>query len=99
MPSSGFYCVNEQRRENESKVRRETNDLRGLKKLWKLNVTENPIIIGSLETVRKGLEKENDGIKIQRKNEEDTTSIFFKLARIWRRDLKTWSDFLSLGFQ
>ena len=69
---------------------------RELKKLWYMKLTVIPIVIGTLSTVTKGLVQGLEDLEI--KGEVDTiqATALLRLARILRRVLETWGDFLSL---
>ena len=67
-----------------------------LRKLWNRRVTVIPIVIDTLGTVPKGLERELEELKIGRWFEIIQTTALIKMARILRRVLETWENLLSL---
>ena len=72
---------------------------RELKKLWNMQVTIIPIVIGAFETVTKGLLKGLEDLEVGRRVETIQTTIFLRTARILRRVLETSEDLLSLRLQ
>ena len=84
----------------ESEKRDKYPDLvRGLKKLWNLKVMVILIVIGVLSTVTKGLVQGMVDLEIRAREETTQTTALLRLARILRRDLKTWEVLLSLKLQ
>ena len=69
---------------------------RGLKKLWNMNVTIIPIVIGAFGTVDKGLLKGLEELKVGRRMETIQTAALLRTARILRRVLETSGHLLSL---
>ena len=67
-----------------------------LKKLWNMKVTFNPIVIGALGTVTKGLIKGQEDLEITGWVETIQTTALLASARILRRVKGTWGDLLSL---
>ena len=83
-----------------SKIKREKRNkyvdlTRELKNLWNMKVIVIPIVIGALGTIPKGLEE----WEIRGQVEKIQTTALLRSARILRRVLQTWGDFLSLKFQ
>ena len=72
---------------------------RELKKLWNMKVTIVPIVIGALGTVTIGLLKGLEDLEVSGRVETIQTTAFLRTARILRRVLETWGDFLSLKLQ
>ena len=72
---------------------------RELKKLWNMQVTIIPIVIGTFGTVTKGLLKGLEYLKVGGWVETIQTTALLKTARILRRVLETWWDLLSLSLQ
>ena len=70
---------------------------RELKKLWNMKVTIIPIVIGALGTVTKGLLKGLEDLKVGGRVETIQTTALLKTARILRRVLESWGDFISLN--
>ncbi len=65
-------------------------DLAGeLKKLWNINVTFIPIIIGPLGTVTEGLLKGLEDLKIRGRVETIQTTVLLRSTRTLRRVLET----------
>ena len=75
------------------------NLARELKKLWNMKVTIEPIVIGALGTVTKGLLKGLGDLEVGSRVETIQTTALLTTARILRRVLETWGDFLSLKLQ
>ena len=73
--------------------------VRELKKLWNMKVTIIPIVIGAFGTVTKGLLKGLQVLEVGGRVETIQTTALLKTARILRRVLETWGDFLSPNFQ
>ena len=71
---------------------------RELKKLWNINVTVMPIVIGTLDTVTKGLIKALVDLEIRGWVKTVQTTVLLRSVRILRRVLETWRDLLSLKF-
>ena len=72
---------------------------RELKKLWNIQVTIIPIVIGAFGTVTKGLLKGLVDLEVGGRVETIQTTALLRTVRILRRVLETWGDFLSLSFQ
>ena len=72
---------------------------RELKKLWNMNVTIVPIVIGALGTVTKGLLKGLGDLEVGGRVATIETTALLGTARILRRVLETWGDLLSLKLQ
>ena len=73
---------------------------RELKKLWNMKVTIVPIVIGAaLGTVTNGLLKGLEDLEVGGREETIQTTALLRTARILRRVLETWGDFLSLKLQ
>ena len=72
---------------------------RELKKLWNMQVTIIPIVIGAFGTVTKGLLKGLEDLEDDGRVENIQTTALLKTARILRRVLETWGDLLSLKQQ
>ena len=70
-----------------------------LKKLWNMNVTIIPIVIGAFGTVTKGLLKGLEDLEVGGWVETIQTTALLKTARILRSVLETWGDLLSLNLQ
>ena len=68
---------------------------RKLKKLWNMNVTVIPIVIGALGTVTKGLVKGLEDLKIMGWVETIQTTALLRLRRV----LEIWADLLSFKLQ
>ena len=62
---------------------------RELKKLWNMNVTIIPLVIGVFSTVTKGLLKGLEDLEVEEEMETIQTTALFRTARILRRVLKT----------
>ena len=72
---------------------------RELKKLWNMQVTIIPIVIGAFGTVNKGLLKGLEDLGVGRRVETIQSTSSMRTARILRRVLETWGDLLSLKLQ
>ena len=72
---------------------------RGLKKLWNMNVTIIPIVIGAFGTVTKGLLKRLEDLEVGEIAETFQTTALLRTGRIPRRVLETWGDLLSFKLQ
>ena len=72
---------------------------RELKKLWNMQVTIIPIVIGAFGTVTKGLLKGLEDLEIGGRVETIQTTALLITARILKRVLETWGDLLSLRLQ
>ena len=70
--------------------------VRELKKLWNMKVTIIPIVIGTLGTVTKRLINALEELEIRGRVETFQATTLVRSARIQRRVLETWADFLSL---
>ena len=64
-----------------------------------MKVTIVPTVIGALGTITKGLLKALEDLEIGGQVETIQTTPLLKTARILRRVLETWGDFLSLKLQ
>ena len=64
------------------------------KKLWNMKVSIIPIVIGAFGTVTKGLSKGLGDLEVGGRVETIQTTVLLKTARILRRVLETWGDFL-----
>ena len=62
---------------------------RELKKLWNMQVTIIPIVIGAFGTVTKGLLKRLEDLEVGGRVETIQTTTFLRTARILRRVLET----------
>ena len=69
---------------------------RELKKLWNMQVTIIPIVIGAFGTVTKGLLKGLENLEVGGRVETIQTTALLRTARILTRVLETWGDVLSL---
>ena len=72
---------------------------RELKKLWNMQVTIIPIVIGAFGTVTKGLLKGREDLEVGGQVETIQTATLLRTARILRRLLETREDLLSLKLQ
>ena len=72
---------------------------RELKKLWNMQVAIIPIVIGAFGTVTKGLLKELEELEVGGRVETIETTALLRTARILRRILETWGDWLSRRLQ
>ena len=72
---------------------------RELKKLWNMQVTIIPIVIGAFGTVTKGLLKGLEELEVGGRVDTIQTTALLRTARILRRFLETWGDLLSLRLQ
>ena len=72
---------------------------RELKKLWNMQVTIIPIVIGAFGTVTKGLLKRLEDLDVCGWVETIQTTASLRTASILRRVLETWGDLLSLRLQ
>ena len=72
---------------------------RELKKLWNMEVTIIPIVIGAFGTVPKGLLKGLEDLEVGGQVETIQTTALLRTARILRRVLETRGDLLSLRLQ
>ena len=61
-----------------------------------MKVTIVPIVIGALGTITKGLLKGLEGLEVGGRVETIQTTALLRTAKILRRVLETWGDFLSL---
>ena len=64
-----------------------------------MKVTIIPIVIGAFGTVTKCLLKGLEDLEVGGRGETIQTTALLKTARILRRVLETWGDFLSLNLQ
>ena len=69
---------------------------RELKKLWDMQETIIPIVIGAFGTVTKGLQKELEDWEVGGRVETIQTTTLLRTARMLRRVLETLGDLLSL---
>ena len=67
-----------------------------LKKVWNMQVTIIPIVIGTFGTVTRGLLKVMEDLEVDGRVETIQTTTLLRTARILRRVLETWGDLLSL---
>ena len=72
---------------------------RELKKLWNMQVTIIPIVIGAFGTVTKGLLKGLEDLEVGGRVEIIQTTTLLRTARILRRFLETWGDLQLLKLQ
>ena len=72
---------------------------RELKKLWNMQVTIIPILIGAFGTVTKWLLKGLEELEVGGRVETIQTTALLRMSRILRRVLETWGDLLSLNLQ
>ena len=72
---------------------------RELKKLWNMKVTIEPIVIGALGTITKGLLKGREDLEVGGRVETIQMTALLRTSRILRRVLETWGDLLSLKLQ
>ena len=72
---------------------------RELKKLWDMQETIIPIVIGAFGTVTKGLLKGLEDLEVGGQVETIQTTALLRTARILRRVLETRGDLLSLRIQ
>ena len=63
-----------------------------LKKLWNMQVTIIPIVIGAFGTVTKGLLKGLKDLEVGRRVETIQTTTLLRTVRILRIVLETWGD-------
>ena len=70
-----------------------------MKKLWNMKVTIVPIVIGAFGTVAKWLLKGLEDLEVGGRVETIQTTTLLRTARILRRVLETWGEFLSLKLQ
>ena len=61
-----------------------------------MKVTIIPVVIGSFDTVIKGLLKGLEDLEVGDQVETIQTTAWLKTTRILRRVLETWGDLLSL---
>ena len=69
---------------------------RELKNLWNMKVTIVPIVIGTLDTITKGLLKGLEDLEVGGGVETIQMTALLRTGRILRRVLETWGDLLSL---
>ena len=72
---------------------------RELKKLWKMQMTIIPTVIGASGTITEGLLKGQEDMKVGRQVATIQTTTFLRTARILRRVMETSEDLLSLSVQ
>ena len=75
------------------------NLARELKKLWNMQVTIIPIVIGAFVTVTKGLLKGLEDLEVGVQVKTIQRTALLRTARILRKVLETWGDLLSLRLQ
>ena len=97
LQNCGFCCSSWPPSKFEKRINIST--LHGNQRLWKINMTFIPIVIGVRGTLTGGLKKALEDFKIRRWVETIQITILLKSARILRRVLETWGDLLSLKFQ
>ena len=66
-----------------------------LKKLWNMKVMVIPIVIGTLGTIPKGLEKKLEELEIIERIKTTQTTAVLGSNRILHRVMETWGDLLS----
>ena len=87
-------------KQKESEKKDKYLDLaRELEKLWNIQVTIIPIVIGAFGTVTKGLLKGLEDLEVGGRVETIQTTTLLRTTRILRRVLETWGDLLSLRLQ
>ena len=64
-----------------------------------MKVTIIPIVIGAFGAVTKGLLKGLEGLEVGGLVDTIQTTALLKTARILRKVLETWGDFLSLNLE
>ena len=64
-----------------------------------MKVTIVPIVIGAFGTISKGLLKGLEDLEVGGRVKTIQTTALLRTARIQRRVLETWGDFLSLKLQ
>ena len=69
------------------------------KKLWNVQVTIIPIVIGAFGTVTKGLLKWLKDLEVSGRVETIQTTALLRTVRMLRKVLETWEDLLSLKLQ
>ena len=69
---------------------------RELKKLWNLNVTIVPIVIGTFGTVTKWSLKGQEDLEVGGRVETVQTTALLRTVKILRRVQETWGDLISL---
>ena len=72
---------------------------RELKKLWNMQVTIIPIVIGVFGTVTKGLLRRLEDLEVGGQVETIQSTALWRTARILRRVQETWGDLLLLRLQ
>ena len=72
---------------------------RELKKLWNMQVTIIPVVIGGFGALTKGLLKVLEDLEFGGRVETIQMTVLLRTARILRRVLETWGDLLSLRLQ
>ena len=70
--------------------------IRELKKLWNINVTSIPFVIGAFGTITKWSLKSLEDLGVGQRVETIQMTTLQRTARILRRVLETWVDLLSL---
>ena len=73
--------------------------VRELKKLWNMQMTIKPIVIGAFGTVTKGLQMGLEDLEVGGRVETIQTTALLRTARILKRVLETWGELLSLRLQ
>ena len=72
---------------------------RELKNLWNMKVAVIPIVIDALGSHQIGFVQGLEGMEIREWVETIQTTVLLRSARIPRRALETWGDFLSHKLQ
>ena len=67
--------------------------------LWNMKVRIIPIVIGAFGTVTKRLSNGLQDFEVGEREETNQTTALLRTAKIMRRVLETWGDFLSLKLQ
>ena len=77
------------------KAKRKTSIASELKKLWNMKVMAIAIVVGSLETVHKGLDKRLGELEIRGRIETIQITTLLGSIRIIRKVQETWGDLLD----
>ena len=85
-------------KESEKKAKHQ-DFARELKNLWKIKVTEIPIVIVALGTVTEGLILELEDLEIKGWLMTTQMAALLRLDRILNKVLEIWGDVLSLRLQ
>ena len=72
---------------------------RELKKLWNMNVTTVPIVIGAFCTITKELLKGLEDLEVDGRVKTIQMTALLRTVWILRKVLETWGDLLSLKLQ